>query len=82
MSEEYDLSKMKKRRGKVFKHLKVIKTIRLDADVLIWLEEQAEREGVGYQTYLNAFLKKFVGQKESLEDRVRKLEKKVFKKED
>ena len=36
---------------------KVQKTIRLDADVLLWLEEQAEKDGIDYHTHLNTILK-------------------------
>lgn len=76
MRKEYDFSKAKK--AKVFKEVKVIKTIRLDAEILMWLEDEAEKEGVGYQTYLNSFLKKAMNQEKSVEERLRKLEQAVF----
>lgn len=76
MRKEYDFSKAKK--AKVFKEVKVIKTIRLDAEILMWLEDEAEKEGVGYQTYLNSFLKKAMNQEKSIEERLRKLEQAVF----
>ncbi|HEY1078693.1 MAG TPA: CopG family antitoxin [Bdellovibrio sp.] len=76
MRKEYDFSKAKK--AKVFKEVKVIKTIRLDAEILMWLEDEAEKEGVGYQTFLNSFLKKAMNQEKSVEERLRKLEQAVF----
>ena len=59
MKNEYNLSKFKKRPAiKTPKDLKISKTVRLDADVLLWLQEKADEEGLGYQTFLNSFLKK------------------------
>jgi uncharacterized protein (DUF4415 family) len=59
MKNEYNLSKSKKRPAvKAPKDLKISKTVRLDADVLLWLQEKADEEGLGYQTFLNSFLKK------------------------
>jgi len=78
MKKNYDFSKGKK--GKTAKEIKVSKTFRLDADILEWLEEQGEAEGMGYQTYLNWFLRKSMLEKESVEERLEKLEKKVFQK--
>jgi len=39
MKKKYDFAKAKKR-----KDLKVQKTFRIDPDVLLWLEEQAEKK--------------------------------------
>lgn len=78
MKKEYDFSKAKK--ATPAKEVKVLKTIRLDADVLLWLEENAEKEGMGYQTYLNWFLRKTMNENSALEDRLIKLENAVFKK--
>ncbi|WP_295899547.1 BrnA antitoxin family protein [uncultured Bdellovibrio sp.] len=78
MKKEYDFSKAK--RGKVAKEVKVLKTVRLDSDVLQWLEEEGEKQGMGYQTFLNWFLKKSMGNEISLEERISKLEKAVFTK--
>ena len=74
MKSEYDLGRMKKRNSvKTSKDLKVSKTIRLDVDVLEWLQNKAEDEGVGYQTFLNSFLKKAMkSQVFELEDIVRR----------
>jgi uncharacterized protein (DUF4415 family) len=79
MRDEYDFSKAK-RVGRVPKDLKVIKTIRLDPEVLYWLEVQGEKEGMGYQTFLNWFLRNAMQGRSSLEERVEKLERAVFKK--
>jgi uncharacterized protein (DUF4415 family) len=59
MKKEYDLRKLRvKRRGaRIPATAKVMKTIRLDADVLAWLMERAEKQGVGYQTLLNMLLR-------------------------
>lgn len=78
MKKEYDFSKAKK--VTPTKEVKVLKTIRLDADILLWLEENAEKEGIGYQTYLNWFLRKAMNDSPDLEDRLIKLENAVFKK--
>jgi uncharacterized protein (DUF4415 family) len=82
MKNEYDLTKLSKReKSKTPKELKVSKTIRLDADVLLWLQEKSEEEGVGYQTFLNSFLKKSMNSENNkLEDiykRLKKLESKI-----
>jgi uncharacterized protein (DUF4415 family) len=59
MKKEYDLRKMKvKKRGAVVsKSAKVMKTVRLDADVLSWLVAEAGERGIGYQTLLNSTLR-------------------------
>lgn len=77
MKKEYDFSKAKK--GKKVKEIKVSKTFRLDPDVLEWLESKAAEEGMGYQTYLNWFLRKTMLSSKSLEDRLDDLEQAVFK---
>ena len=78
MKNEYDFSKAKK--SKKVKDLKVIKTFRLDSDVIEWLESEGEKEGMGYQTFLNWFLKKSMDNHESFEDRLKKIEQTVFRK--
>jgi uncharacterized protein (DUF4415 family) len=78
MKNKYDFSKAK--RGKKVKEVKVSKTFRLDADVLGWLEEQGNIEGMGYQTFLNWFLRKSMLSQISIEDRIAQLEKSIFKK--
>jgi uncharacterized protein (DUF4415 family) len=81
MKDEYDFSKAK-RAKKFTQHPKIIKTFRLDPEVLQWLMREGEKHGMGYQTFLNWFLRQAAVQQESLESRVRKLEKAIFKKED
>ena len=81
MKNEYDFSKGKKgKSAQDIKDLKVIKTIRLDADVLNWLEAEGAKQGMGYQTYLNWYLRKSMEANESFEERLKKLEQAVFKK--
>ena len=77
MKSKYDFSKAKK--GKTAKEVKVSKTFRLDPEILEWLEDQGEKEGLGYQTYLNWFLRKAMLSEISIEDRVAELEKKMLK---
>jgi uncharacterized protein (DUF4415 family) len=82
MKNEYTLSKLKKRpSAKISKDLKISKTVRLDADVLLWLQERADDEGMGYQTFLNSFLKKSMkNENDKMDDicrRLKKLEDKV-----
>ena len=49
MKKNYDLSKARK--AKKRKNLKVQKSFRLDPEILLWLEEQGEKHGMGYQTF-------------------------------
>lgn len=37
---------------------KILKSFRLDTEVLNWLEVEGEKQGMGYQTFLNWFLRK------------------------
>ncbi len=78
MRKDYDFSKAKK--GKKVKEVKISKTFRLDPDVLEWLEIQGEKEGMGYQTFLNWFLRKAMLSEISVEERVEKLEEIITKK--
>lgn len=78
MKKEYDFSKGRK--GKKVKEIKVVKTFRLDPDIVEWLEEQGQREKMDYQTFLNWFLRKTIISERSLEDRLEELEKFVMKK--
>ena len=80
MKKEYDFSKAK--RAKAYKEIKVVKTFRMDPEVLLWLEKEGEKEGMGYQTYLNWFLKKSMKESSTVESRLTKLEAAVFKKKD
>jgi uncharacterized protein (DUF4415 family) len=77
MKSEYNFSKAK--RAKKTREIKVLKTFRLDPEVLIWLTDEAKKEGIGYQTFLNSFLLKSMSKSHDLEERVRKLEQIVYK---
>lgn len=59
---------------------KVLTSIRLDVDVIEAAKKQAASEGVGYLTWLNSKLRNAVLGEDSLQDRVSRLEKAVFKK--
>ena len=78
MKSNYDFSKAK--RAKKAKDVKVIKTFRLDPEVIEWLEAQGEKQGMGYQTFLNWFLRKSIEADTTVEDRLAKLEQTVFRK--
>ena len=78
MKDEYDFSKAKK--AKKAKDIKIVKTFRLDPDVLALLEAEGEKQGLGYQTFLNWFLRKAMDSHDSLEERLEKLEKTVYRK--
>ena len=78
MKNEYDFSKAKK--AKKAKDLKVVKTFRLDPEVIEWLETEGEKQGMGYQTFLNWFLRRSMDGHDSVEERLEKLEQTVFRK--
>lgn len=76
MKKEYDLGSLKrKRRGAALpKTAKVLKTIRLDADVLVWLAAEAEKRGIGYQTLLNMLLREQMSRgPRALRDEIRRI---------
>jgi uncharacterized protein (DUF4415 family) len=78
MKNEYDFSKAKK--AKKAKDIKIIKTFRLDPEVIEWLESEGDKQGMGYQTFLNWFLRKSMDENDSVEERLEKLEQTVFRK--
>ena len=81
MRDEYDFSKKQKSKAtKKAKDLKVIKTFRLDPEILMWLETEGEKNGMGYQTFLNWFLKQSMKNTKNFEERLQRLEKIVLKK--
>ena len=59
MKKEYDLKKLKRAKtgAVVKKDAKVIKTIRLDVDLIGWLINEADRRGVKYQALINSLLR-------------------------
>jgi predicted DNA binding CopG/RHH family protein len=63
MKKEYNLSKLKKRPGKVKTDLDAAKTpisIRLDGGVLADLRSEAERLGIPYQTLISSVLHRYI----------------------
>ena len=76
MKKEYDLKKMKwKSRIPVdLKNTKISKTFRIDADLFLWLRQEAEHTGIPYQTLMNAKLREAM----NLPDRVTELVNKVL----
>ncbi|MGE4130817.1 MAG: hypothetical protein AB7F86_04225 [Bdellovibrionales bacterium] len=78
MKNHYDLSKAKS--AKKRKELKVQKSFRLDPEVLLWLEEQGEKHDMGYQTFLNWYLKRQMAEEKTVGERLDDLEAAIFKK--
>ena len=79
MLGEYDFSKGK--RGPVIPQKgKTRITIFIDADILEWFRDEAEREGRGYQTEINQALRNYIKQdKRPLQDIVREVVRKELK---
>ncbi len=89
MKRNYDFSKAAVIKGpikskaqvdKALKEQKTLTSIRLDSEIITVAKQKAQDEGVGYLTWLNKKLRSAVLGEEDLEDRVKKLEKAVFKK--
>lgn len=80
MKKEYDFTKGKVRKAPIVdpKTAKVQTSIRMDFEVMEWAQKEAEKLGIGYQTFLNMKLKEMMT-KPSIEDRVDLLEKKILK---
>jgi uncharacterized protein (DUF4415 family) len=78
MKTKYDLSKAKP--AKQRQGLKVQKSFRVDPEVLLWLEEQGEKHGMGYQTFLNWYLSRQMAEEKTFDERLAKIEAEVFKK--
>lgn len=81
MKKEYDFSKGKVRKKSVLnaKEAKIQTSIRIDADIFTWLQEEADKNHIPYQTLLNKYLRE-VMDKPSMESRLQALEKALFKK--
>ena len=79
MKKNYDLSKAKK--SKKRRGVKVLKSFRLDPEVLLWLEEQGDVHNMGYQTFLNWYLKCQMTEEKTLQERLKLVEAEVFKKQ-
>ena len=57
MKEEYDLSKMKRRKNPYAKNLKKQITIRLDDDTIKYFKGLATETGLPYQNLINLYLR-------------------------
>jgi uncharacterized protein (DUF4415 family) len=57
MKEEYDLSKMKKRRNPYASRLKKQVTIRMGTDIVAYFKALAEESGIPYQNLINLYLR-------------------------
>ena len=57
MKEEFDISKMKKRRNPYASRLKKQVTIRMGTDIISYFKEMAEESGVPYQNLINLYLR-------------------------
>jgi len=57
MKEEYDLTKMKRRKNPYAKHLKKQITIRLDDDTIKYFKGLALETGLPYQNLINLYLR-------------------------
>jgi uncharacterized protein (DUF4415 family) len=81
MKKDYDLKSMKpKRRGALIpKGSKIMKTLRLDADILGWLMQEADSKSMGYQTLINTLLREAM-QREPLREEIRKIVREELKK--
>ena len=79
MKKEYDFSKAKVHRGPLLasKGSKIQKTFRLDESVYHWLIEEGEKQGIPYQTLMNSILKRSMSDNLTLEERIRKIERKL-----
>ena len=79
MKKEYDFSKAKVHKGPIVasKGNKLQKTFRLDEDVFEWLVREGKLRGIPYQTLMNSLLKQLMNQKETLLERVEKIEAKL-----
>jgi predicted DNA binding CopG/RHH family protein len=63
MKREYDLTKLKKRPGKIktdWEAAKIAISIRLEGSVLADLRSEAERLGIPYQTFIGSILHRYV----------------------
>jgi len=89
MKRNYDFSKAAVIKGKIksktqvdeaLREQKTLTSIRLDNNIIEIAKQKAKAAGIGYLTWINMKLKKAVLEEDEIEDRVKKLEKAVFKK--
>lgn len=81
MKKEYNFSKAKVRKKPILnsKETKIQTSIRIDADIFLWLQEESEKQHMPYQALMNKYLREAMG-KPSVESRLAALEKALFKK--
>ena len=81
MKKEYNLSKAKLRTKPKLnaKEAKVQTSVRIDADIFIWLQNQSEIQHTPYQALMNKYLREAMN-RPSVENRIAALEKAIFKK--
>ncbi len=81
MKKEYDFSKAKVHKKPILnaKETKIQTSIRIDADIFSWLQAEAHKEHIPYQTLLNKYLRA-VMDRPSFESRLAAIEKAIFKK--
>lgn len=81
MKKEYDFSKGKARKKPAMnpKETKIQTSVRIDGDIFLWLQDEAEKQHIPYQTLLNKYLREAMN-KPSIESRLSAIEKAVFKK--
>ena len=66
MKQEYDLSKMQKRKNPFAKQLKKQVTIRMGVDVIDYFKNLSEETGIPYQNLINLYLQECVTNKRKL----------------
>ncbi len=66
MKEEYDLSKLKRRKNPYAKRLKKQVTIRLGTDIIEYFKQLAEESGIPYQNLINLYLRDCVQSKRKI----------------
>lgn len=81
MKKEYNFSKgqIKKKSLLDSKSSKIQTSIRIDADIFLWLQTQSEIQHIPYQSLMNKFLREAM-EKPSVESRLSAIEKALFKK--
>lgn len=81
--KEFDFKSATVHKGPLFdpKKTKVQTSIRLDGDLMMWLQVQAQEQSIPYQTFINKLLREAM-QKPSIEQRLEAVEKKLERKFD
>jgi len=67
MKDEFDLSKMKKRRNPYASRLKRQVTIRMGSDIIAYFKAMAKETGVPYQNLINLYLRDCVEHERKLD---------------